>query len=125
MGRLQSAQDILARTGAGVNKPAGAQFLESCAVKFDTLTLVIRSERTTAVRAFLPLETEPAQIFEHRGNKLRFAAIPVEVFVAQDQTAVRGQGALLGNPESASMSKVQQARGRWGEAAAVTDRWVK
>jgi len=82
MRRLEGAEDVLARADARINEPAGAKLVECDKVIFPSFTLRVRTEGATAVRAFLPVETEPGEVFKHRRNELRFAAGAIEVFVS-------------------------------------------
>src|SRR5437762_5566463 len=85
----------------------------------EPLALGIWTERATAVGTFLPLKTEPAQVFGHRRDKILLAARAVEVFVAEHERAAEFLRALLGNPKSARMPEVQKAGRRWRETAAI------
>jgi hypothetical protein len=53
------------------------------------------------------MQAEPAHVLNHGGDKFRPAAGGVEVVVAQEQFAPRGQGSLLGSPKGAGMSEVE------------------
>src|SRR5437762_14204611 len=85
----------------------------------EPLALGIWTERATAVGTFLPLKTEPAQVFGHRRDKILLPARAVEVFVAEHERAGEFFRALLGNPKSARMTEVQIAGRRWRETAAI------
>src|SRR5690349_16929085 len=98
--------DVLAGAGAGINEAASAQFLQGCSIMGEALTLIVGREWPSAIRAFAPIKSEPAQVFQHCGDKFRFAAGAVQVFVAQNQSAAASAGAFLGNPESSGVSQV-------------------
>jgi hypothetical protein len=51
------------------------------------------------------------KVFEHSGNEFAFGAGAIEVFVAKDEGSAVGLSALLGNPECAGVSEVQEACG--------------
>src|SRR5688572_27475967 len=74
--------------------------------------------RATSVRAFLPDEAKPAQVFIHGGDEVRFAAITIQIFVAQDQSASELPDALLSGPKGARMPQMEIACWRWSDAAA-------
>src|SRR5206468_3065864 len=114
VGRAERVENIFARAGARVNAFAGLQFLQGGPVKIKPLALSVWTECAAAVGSFLPLKTEPAQVFSHRRDKFFLAARAVEVFVAQHERAADFLRALLGNPKSARVTEVQIARGRWG-----------
>ena len=111
--------DVLARAGAGVETAGGAELGESITIERQAFALGIGSERAATIGAFLPVETEPAQVFEHGGGEFGLGARGVEVFVAEDEDAVLGLGALLGGPKSFGMAEVKIAGGRRSETAAV------
>jgi len=90
-------------------------------VKLAPLALAIGSERSAAIRPFLPFKAEPLQVFEHGADKLQLETLGVQVFVTQHQHAAARLGALLGNPECARVAQVQVARRRRREAAAIGD----
>ena len=87
MWSLKGAQDILAGTGAGINKAAGAQLLEGRVVEVAALALRVGAAGSATVRAFLPLETELTQVLDHGGHKMRPAACAVQVFIPEHQSA--------------------------------------
>ena len=85
----------------------------------EPLALSVRTDCATAVGSFLPLKTEPAQVFGHRLDKFLLAARAVEVFVAQHERAADFLRALLGNPKSARVTEMQITGRRGGETAAI------
>ena len=62
------------------------------AVDVQTVALAIGRMRAADVRAFVPVETQPLQVFEQLAFKARFAALQVSVLDAQDH-AFRRYGA--------------------------------
>ena len=70
------------------------------------------------------MDSKPAEVIEHGLNELGPATLRVEIFVAQDQSAILLTCTLSSNPESSCVAEVQQARGGRSEAAAVR-RWVE
>src|SRR5205823_14994490 len=58
----RSFRHILVRAFARINKAAGPQFLPALQIARTPLALNIRDERSTDVRTFTPVESEPAQI---------------------------------------------------------------
>ncbi len=111
--------NILARTDAWIDESAGAEFLQRGKVGLLPLTLRVRPECPAAIGPFLPLKTEPTQVLEHGGDKVRFHALSIQIFVAQHQHAAPCLGPLLRCPESPCVAQVQVARRRRGEAAAI------
>ena len=81
--------------------------------------LVVWRVRSADIGTFIPAQSEPAQILEHRRDEHGPAARAVEVFIAQDECAARRFGALLGSPKRAGVAQVEVARGRWRKAAAI------
>ena len=119
MGCLQGAEDILARAGAGINKPARVKLFERTYIVLAALTLSVRGKRAADIGAFLPCEPEPMQILEHRGGEFGFGARSVQVFVPKDENAAMSKRAFLGDPKGARVAEVQESSGRGGEPAAV------
>ena len=119
--------DVLARAGAGIDVAGGAELVQGVEMKLATFGLIVGSERAAAIRAFLPVETEPFEVFIHGRVKFRAATGDVEVFVAQDKDAVLSACALLGDPERARVAEMQIAGGRRGDPPAVTRnmRWIR
>jgi len=115
----QSAGEVFARAGAGINQAGGAELLEGGKVTRAALTLGIGGEGAATVGTFMPLKTKPAEVFEHGGNEFRPGTGGVEVFVAEDKGSGVGDGALLGGPKGAGVAEMQQAGGRGSEASAV------
>jgi len=74
MRRAGGGLDVFARTGARINKIAGAKFVEGRAVKIHPLALIVRRKFSADIRAFAPFQTKPAQIFEHGLDKFHFVA---------------------------------------------------
>jgi hypothetical protein len=111
--------DVLARAGAGIDGAGSEQTVKRGAIERDARALKVGSEPTAAVRAFLPLEAEPAKVFEHGGSEFRPATIGVEVFVAENELAGVFARALLRDPKRAGMAEMQKTGGRRREAAAI------
>jgi len=119
MRRLQSAQNILARTITRINPARAPQFFKSGSVKIHPLALRVGRMRPAAIRAFLPAKAKPAQILHHRLHEFRSRTSWVKVLVAQDQNAAGFFGPLLGRPKSSGMAGVQEACWRGSETAAI------
>src|SRR5689334_10393109 len=101
---LQGLFQVFARAGAGIDATGIAQTPPAFQVKTAALALRIRSKRAAYVRAFVPFETKPAQVFKHCLNKLRLASLKVEVFIAKDQLASGSAGAPVCDPEGPRMA---------------------
>jgi hypothetical protein len=65
------------------------------------------------------MNTEPVQVLDHGGRKLRPRALRIKVFVAQDQRPLALNSSLRRNPKRPRMADVQQAAGRRREASAI------
>src|ERR1700722_2558495 len=116
---LRGGSKVFAGAGAGVDGSGFAQPMQSGAVEQHSFALMVRVERPATIGAFLPFETEPAKVFEHRSDEFGAATVGGEVFVAENELAVVLEGALLGSPECAGMPEVQKAGGRGREASAI------
>src|ERR1700690_4669 len=72
-----------------------------------------------AVRPFLPVNPKPAQVFEHRRNKFRAAAVRIKVFVTEYQRVARLLCPLRRNQESSSRAQGEKTRRRGRNASAI------
>ena len=120
MRRLQCAQHILPGTSAWINQPRCSQSLELSPVNFNPLALIIRRVRATNIRPFIPIATEPFQIFNKRGHKFRPRAGTIQILVAQNQRPARRTGALPRDPERARMAEMQKPRRRRRKPSAIS-----
>ena len=109
MGRLQGAQHVFARAGAGIDDTPLTKRFQCIAVITPTLALGIRPERPAAIVPFLPLQPKPAEVFDHSGDELGFAAGRIEIFIAQNECAGFRASAILRDPERARVTQVQVA----------------
>lgn len=114
-----SGLEVFARAGAGIHEASLFQSGDGVAVERVALALIVGCERAADVRAFLPIEAEPAEVFEHGGDELHFAAGVVDVFVAEDEDAAVGPGAFQHGPESSRVAEMEIAGWRRGNPAAV------
>ena len=71
----------------------------------------------------MPLDAEPAQVFDHRIGILVLRALRVEIFIAEHQRATCFLRTPVSRPEGARVSEVHQAR--WGRSNAAAIRWVR
>ncbi len=86
------------------------------AIDLPLVALAIGRIRTADVGAFVPIETEPLDIFDELGFIARFAALEVGVFNAEDEGS-----ALLAREEpveerGARVADVNLSGGRGGKA---------
>ncbi len=84
---LRGLRQIFARARAGVNSAGIAQLLPRLQINIAALALGIRRVRAADIRAFPPLDAEPAQVFEVRVYEFAARALRVEIFVAQEERA--------------------------------------
>lgn len=68
----------------------------------------------------MPADAEPEQVFNRGAGEFTAGAVGVEVFDAENESALSVAGALIGLPEGAGMANVEIAGGRRRETAAVT-----
>jgi hypothetical protein len=111
--------DVFAGASAGVDETSGAQFLQRGTIMPHALALRVRADRSAAIRSLLPLEAKPAQVLNHRPDKLRLAPDAVKVFVPQDKRAAVAARPLLGLPECPRVAEVEEAGGRGRETTTV------
>src|SRR6185437_1736584 len=102
---------VAAGAGAAVDEAACEQLLEGGAVGGEARGLGEHRRR--------PRNAEPGEVFEHGGEELRAGALRVEVLVAEEQRSALLLRAPICGPECRGMAEVEQAGGRWREAADV------
>ena len=119
MGRLRGAQNIFARAGARINEAGRAQLFKCLPVEMRAPGLSIRRKRPPVIRSFLPLESEPAKVLEHRQREFRLAAIRIQILISQNERAAALLGASLGRPKCAGVPEVQKPRGRRRQPSAI------
>ena len=119
IGRAHCLGNFPAGTSTGIDQSALMQILPGGQIACSPLALRIRGMRTAAIRAFVPGDTEPAQIFEHGIDELSAATLRIQVFVAQDQSSAMLSRPLRGNPECARVSEMQQAGWRGRKPATI------
>jgi len=123
MWRLERALNILSRTNARINPSVLSKLFERGDVMRAALALNIWSKWSTAIGTFLPVESKPFQIFDHRIGELCLATRAIEVFVAQDERSRALPSALMGRPECPGVAEVQITGWRRSKATAVLRRW--
>ncbi len=119
---VRSAQrllDVFSGTGTRVDKSARPKFLKRRAIHGQPLALIIGTKITANVRAFTPLKSKPAQIFEHGGFKPRSDATRIQILISENQATARILGAGLSNPECSSMAQMQIPRRRRRQSATI------
>jgi hypothetical protein len=120
----EGVEDIAAGAGAGVDEVELLELVEGLLVEVEALALVVAGVGAADVGAFLPLEAEPFEVFEHGFDELGLAALVVEVFVTEEESAVVLLAALLCDPEGAGVTEVEVAGGGGCDASAVGMGWV-
>ncbi len=119
VGCLCGTLEILAGTFAGIDGAGVEELLPGGEIEVAALALRVGSEGAADVGAFLPADSEPAQVFDHGLLEVGAGAMRIEIFVAKDEGAVCGETALIRGEESARVSQVEEACGRGGYAAAI------
>jgi hypothetical protein len=124
------AGELTAGTDAGIEASGGEKLSPGGEVVVAALALRVGSERTaragtqigSEVRAFLPADAEPAQVFDHGDGVVGAGAVRVEVFVAKDERAAGLERAEIRGEEGARVSEMEQAGGGRRDAPAITHR---
>ena len=119
IGRTRRLGQILTRTGARIDKAGIAQFLPCSYVVFPPLALAIRRVRSAAIPAFLPMNAQPKQVFDHGRNKFRPRSLRIKIFVAQDQDSVTLSRSLRCDQEGPCMAEMKQSGGRRCKTPAI------
>jgi hypothetical protein len=71
------------------------------------LTLRVRAILSTTIGAFVPVDSQPAQIFDHGASKFRPRALPIQILIPQNQSSMILDRPLRRDPESPRMTDVQ------------------
>src|SRR5271157_2999220 len=88
------------------------------AIEIETIALTIRCMGTADIRAFVPVETKPLQVFDKLSFEALFAALDVGVLDAQDHDAALLPCEQPVEKRGAGVADVQMSRGRRSEANA-------
>src|SRR5271157_30784 len=88
------------------------------AIEIETIALTIWRVRSAHIGTFIPVETEPLQVFEKLAFEAFFAALDVGVLDAQDHGAALLPGEQPVEKRGACVADVQMSRGRRSEANA-------
>src|SRR6185295_386983 len=95
---------ILPGAGARIDETTFAETGEGLAVKRHPFALAVRPKRSPAIRPFLPMKSEPPQIFQHGRHEFRLATRGIEILVAQYQHPAVPPRPFLRVPECPRMS---------------------
>jgi hypothetical protein len=110
---------IFARAAAWIDVTAFVEPAPGSEIGVEAGALGVGSAWAAGVGPFIPVHTEPVKIFEGRRGVFGAASVGVEILHAHDQDAARFSGALPCSMEGTGMADVEEAGGRWGEAAAI------
>jgi hypothetical protein len=80
----EGGSKIFPGTATGVNEAAFAEVLPGGPVCVRTPALLIGSEGASNIRTLVPVDSEPAEIFESSSGVFRPTALGVEVLDAHD-----------------------------------------
>jgi hypothetical protein len=72
------------------------------------LALRVGRKRPAAIRPLGPLNSQPAQIFNHRLNEFSATPLWIQIFISENQLSAMLDSTLRRNPERARVPKVQQ-----------------
>ena len=117
--RTGCSSQILSRTGTRINRALLTQLSPCCQIEFPALALFIGCIRASAIRTFLPRDSQPPHVFEHGQDEFRPAAIRIEVLVAENEGAAKLPRAVCGNEKGSCMPEVQISRRRGRKAPAI------
>jgi hypothetical protein len=117
---LQRQLNVPPRTSTGIDQALLLKPCERGGIERGTLALHVRSEGSTHIRALFPAQTEPAQILEHGGGKLRPTTFLVQIFAAQNKNAFLCSRPFLSEPKRPGVPEVQVTRGRWRQSSTIT-----
>ena len=86
---------------------------------FSPLTLRVRPDGPTAIRAFMPENPKPVKVLDHRGDELGSASLWIQILIAKNQYAAVLVRALGRDPEGSRMAEMEKARRRRSKASAI------
>jgi len=107
---MRRLSKVFAGAGARVDVALAKKFAPGFEVARAALTLHVWSEGAAEVGSFIPIDSEPAEIFIHRSLELGTRAIRVEILVAKDERASGIASSLIGIPKGAGVAQVQVSR---------------
>src|SRR5438270_11458077 len=102
----RSVRDVFARALARINETTGTQFLPGLYIITTSLALNVRRKRSTDVRPFIPLQSEPSEVLDDGVRVFGAATIAIQIFDPQNQLALSCPRAFLRVPERNRMTKV-------------------
>jgi hypothetical protein len=71
------------------------------------------------IEAFVPIQTEPAQVFIHGTDELQLTTLVIKIFIAEDELTLSSSGALPRYPKGACMAQVEKSGRRRGKPPAI------
>jgi hypothetical protein len=111
VGGVHHGGEVFAAAAAGVDLAGEEELVEGFAIEREALGL--RDD------GWGPGDAEPGYVFEHGGDEFGAGAVRVEVFVAEQESAVVIAGASEGLPEGGGVAQVQKTCGARGQSADV------
>ena len=110
VGGVRSAGGLLnvpAGTGTGKKQARSLEPLEDVSVIFRAFALRVRTEWPTDIRALVPTNSQPVEVFQEARDEFRAGPIPIEIVIAEDQRTFRRTGPLGCGPEGSGVAQVQ------------------
>ena len=104
-------RNVPSGTGARIDKTPVAKPAPCFEVELPALALVIR--------AFLPLDSKPSQVFNGRLRIVRLASMGIEIFNPKNRNSSGLGGPLVGRQKSRRMSQMEMTRRRRSNPAAI------
>ena len=89
-----------------------------------TLALSVGSKRTANIGAFLPVDSQPAQVFDHRQGVVGARALWIKVLIPEHEYTAALSCAFICDPEGPPVSRVQIAGRRGSQSSAVGGSFV-
>jgi hypothetical protein len=120
--RSSRQRHILARTSTRINRPNLPQPLPRPQIEVSPLALRVGSARPSAIRTFLPGNSQPVQVFDHRIDELATTALWIQIFISQNQGPAPLSRTPRRNPERPRVSDMEQASGRRRQAPPIASR---
>src|SRR3984885_6261271 len=103
--------EVFAAAPAGIEISAITEGAPGGEIVVAALALAVRAIRPSEIVSFLPFDSQPVQVFDHGVDELGPRTLRVEIFVAQDEDALRVAGADISGKEGAGVAEVEESGG--------------
>ncbi len=110
---------VFAGAGTRIDETCIPQAAPRGEIVLPPLALGVRRVRPAAIRAFIPSNSQPTEVFDHRVNKLCPAALRIKVVVAENQGSFLLNCPLGRDPEATRVAEMQQTGRRRRQSSPI------